>query len=304
MGRGRGEEQPHDGSNELQCACDPNEAPRLVAIDPPDFLLRRVADDLIDRLSAVTRAFETALDLGCHHGLLGRALRDQRGIATVVSADAAPAMLRHADGLRVGTDEETLPFRDGAFDLVVSGLSLQHVDDLPGTLAQVRRILKPDGLLLASLLGGATLHELREAFLVAETECEGGVGPRVAPFADVRDLGGLLQRAGFALPVVDADTVIVAYQSPLHLMHDLRAMGATSVLAERPRRPLSRATLARACAVYAERFSRPDGRVLATFEILTLTAWAPDASQPKPLRPGSATTRLADVLGVPERKAP
>ena len=197
-------------------------------------------------------------------------------------------------------DEEVLPFRDASLDLIVSGLALQHVNDLPGVLAQARRALKPDGLLLAALLGGSTLNELRSAFLAAEEEIEGGASPRVAPFADVRDLGALLQRAQLALPVVDADTVTVTYADPLALMRELRAMGATNVLRARRRAPLRRATLLRAIEIYQERFGLADGRIPATFEILTLTAWAPHASQQRPLQPGSAKARLADALKVPE----
>jgi SAM-dependent methyltransferase len=202
--------------------------------------------------------------------------------------------------LRVRADEEVLPFRDASLDLIVSGLALQHVNDLPGVLAQARRALKPDGLLLAALLGGSTLNELRSAFLAAEEEIEGGASPRVAPFADVRDLGGLLQRAQLALPVVDADTVTVTYGDPLALMRELRAMGATNVLRARRRAPLRRATLLRAVEIYRERFGLADGRIPATFEILTLTAWAAHASQQRPLQPGSAKARLADALKVPE----
>jgi SAM-dependent methyltransferase len=197
-------------------------------------------------------------------------------------------------------DEELLPFRDGSLDLVVSALALQLVNDLPGTLIQIRRALKPDGLMIAALMGGRTLEELREAFVVAETETLGGASPRVAPFADVRDLGALLQRAGFALPVADSETLEVGYASPLHLMRDLRAMGWANVLVERRRAPLGKATLARAIAVYQERHGRPDGRVKATFEIVTLTGWAPHESQQKPLRPGSAAHRLADALSTTE----
>ena len=184
----------------------------------------------------------------------------------------------------------------------MSALALQLVNDLPGALVQIRRALKPDGLLLAALLGGDTLKELRQAWLVAEAEVMGGVSPRVAPFADVRDLGALLQRAGFALPVVDSETVTVTYPSPLALMREIKAMGASNMLTSRRRVPVTRRLLARASEAYLERFALPGGRVPATFEILTLTAWAPDESQPKPLRPGSARTRLADALGVPERK--
>ena len=265
-----------------------------------DFLLARVADDLVERLSAVNRHFPTAVSLGAYHGLIGRRLRQLPGIDLVTDVEAAGRLLDLCDGPRLQADEEALPFAEQSVDLVVSGLALHLVNDLPGTLIQVRRALRPDGLLLAALLGGASLTELRAAFLIAEEELEGGASPRVAPFADVRDLGGLLQRAGLALPVADSDTVTVTYRDPLALMLDLRAMGATNALAERSRRPLRRATLARAVEVYRERFGLPDGRVPATFEIVTLTGWAPDPSQPKPLRPGSATTRLADVLGKGE----
>ena len=262
-----------------------------------DFLLARVADDLVERLGAVNRRFPRAASLGAYHGLVGRRLRQVPGIERVTDVEASLRLLAQCDGPRLQADEEALPFAEASLDLVVSGLALHLVNDLPGALIQVRRALKPDGLLLAALLGGATLTELRTAFLIAEEELEGGASPRVAPFADVRDLGGLLQRAQFALPVVDSDTVTVTYPHPLALMRDLRAMGASNPLVERSRRPLRRATLARAMEVYAERFGLPDGRVPATFEIITLTAWAPHPSQPKPLRPGSATTSLADVLG-------
>ena len=270
--------------------------------DEHDFLLRRVAEDLSDRLDAVKRAFPRVLDLGAHNGVLGRMLARREGIAEVIAADASPAMLAHCEPPKILVDLEALPFEQGSFDLVVSGLALHLVNDLPGTLIQIRRSLKPDGLFLGAVLGGATLTELRQAFVAAEDEIEGGASPRVAPFADVRDLGSLLQRAGFALPVVDADIVTVAYATPLHLMRELRAMGAANMLAERRRVPLKRATLMRAAEIYAERFARADGRVTATFEIVTLTGWAPHESQQQPLRPGSAKTRLADALGVKERK--
>jgi hypothetical protein len=194
-------------------------------------------------------------------------------------------------------------FAERSLDLVASGLSLQLVNDLPGALIQIRRALKPDGLFLGAMLGGSTLAELRTAFLVAEEEIEGGVSPRVAPFADVRDLGALLQRAGFALPVADSDIVTVTYPDPLALMRDLRAMAASNALTARRKVPLRRATLARAIAVYRARFGLSDGRVPATFEIVTLTGWAPHESQQKPLTPGSARTRLADALDAEERSA-
>jgi SAM-dependent methyltransferase len=265
-----------------------------------DFLLARVADDLAERLGAVNRRFPLAASLGAYHGLIARRLRQVPGIGLVTDVEASSRLLAQCDGPRLQADEEALPFAEASLDLVVSGLSLHLVNDLPGTLIQIRRALKPDGLLLAALLGGATLAELRAAFLIAEEELEGGASPRVAPFADVRDLGNLLQRAQFALPVVDSDAVTVTYRDPLALMLELRAMGASNPLIERSRRPLRRATLARAIAVYTERFGLPDGRIPATFEIITLTAWAPHPSQPKALRPGSATTSLADVLGKRE----
>jgi len=203
-------------------------------------------------------------------------------------------------GLRVVADEEALPFADNTLDLVVSGLSLQAVNDLPGALAQVRRALKPDGLFLAALLGGDTLAELRHSFAMAESELDGGVSPRVAPFPDLRDLGGLLQRAGFALPVTDVDRITVRYATPLGLLHDLRRMGAANPLVERRRVPLRRATLMRAMEVYAARFADPDGRVRASFDIMWLSGWSPHESQQKPLRPGAAKQRLADALGTTE----
>ncbi len=204
---------------------------------------------------------------------------------------------------RIVADEEALPFAPASLDLFVSGLVLHHVNDLPGTLVQVRRALKPDGLLLAALLGGETLKELREAWLIAEDEVSGGASPRVAPFADVRDLGGLLQRAGFALPVADTDVVRVTYASPLDLMREIKAMGASNVLTARRRVPVTRKLLFRAAEIYSERFALADGRVPATFEIITLTAWVPHVSQQKPLQPGSAKARLADALGVKEQGA-
>ncbi|MCL4768678.1 MAG: methyltransferase domain-containing protein [Hyphomicrobiaceae bacterium] len=267
-----------------------------------DFLLQRVAEDFAVRLGAVQRRFPTVLDLGAHHGVLARSIASLAGVSMVISAEASWRLLTMCPPPRVLVDPEMLPFGDGSLDLVVSGLTLHHVNDVPGTLVQVRRALKPDGLLLAAVLGGRTLTELREAFLLAESDLEGGASPRVAPYADVRDYGSLLQRAGFALPVVDADVVTVTYASPLALMRDIRGMGATNVLVSRRRRPLRRSTLMRAGEIYVEHHARPDGRVPATFEIITLTGWAPHESQQKPLRPGSAQVRLADALGTREIK--
>ena len=268
-----------------------------------EFLLARVADDFAERLSAIQRRFPVALDLGAYHGVVGRRLGQVPGVEMVISAEVAPRLLARCAAPRVRADAEALPFRDQSLDLVVSGLSLHLVNDLPGALVQIRRALKPDGLLLAALLGGDTLIELRNAFLAAEEEVEGGASPRVAPFANVADLGGLLQRAKFALPVVDADRITVTYPDALALMRELRAMGAANAMAQRRRTPLRRHTLQRVVEIYQERFGLPGGRVPATFEIVTLTAWAPHESQQQPLRPGTAKARLADALGTTEQLA-
>lgn len=267
-----------------------------------DFLLAHAADDIADRLSITRRTFDRAVVLGAAHGLLGRRLRALPNVTAVAEADISFNLLVQADGPRILADEELLPFRAASLDLVTSALAFQHVNDLPGTLAQIVRALKPDGLLLASMIGGTTLHELRDAFLSAESELEGGASPRVSPFIDVRDAGALLQRAGFALPVADSDTLTVTYATPFDLMREVKAMGASNVLVARRRAPLRRSTLLRAAEIYAERYATADGRICATFEFVTLTGWAPHESQQKPLAPGSAKARLADVLGVRERK--
>ncbi|PSC05862.1 SAM-dependent methyltransferase [Alsobacter soli] len=264
------------------------------------FLLRRAADELDDRLGAILRRFETAVDLGGALPYAAAFLAGSPQADRVIRIAPAPEAEDPRWATIVG-DEENLPLEPENVDLVVSLLSLQGVNDLPGALVQIRRALRPDGLLLACLVGGATLTELRQAFTQAESEMEGGASPRVFPFADVRDLGALLQRAGFALPVTDTDAFTVRYSDPLALMRDLRAMGATNTLMARRRTPLRRATLIRALEIYAERFSDPDGRIRATFEFIWLSGWAPHESQQKPLRPGSAKARLADALGVREQ---
>jgi SAM-dependent methyltransferase len=276
---------------------------RATEIATTDFLHRRAADDILERLSFIRRDFPIAVELGATADTLTSRLHAARiGSDLLVSLDLSPRLLDGIDGPRVVADEEFLPIRPASLDLVVSALSLQLVNDLPGALLQVRRALKPDGLMIASLLGGLTLYELRDAFVLAETETTGGASPRVIPFADVRELGGLLQRAEFALPVADSETVEVGYESALHLMRDLRAMGWANNLVERSRTPLRRDTLRRVTEIYQERHARPDGRIKATFEIVTLTGWAPHDSQQKPLRPGSAKSRLADALGTREQR--
>src|SRR5712691_3641727 len=274
---------------------------RAAALGRSTFLLERVAEDVADRLAAVLRRFERAVDLGTPSDAVRRVLAASGKVGTVIAADPLAGACPVAEGeLAVAVDEEAQPFGDASLDLVVSALALQFVNDLPGTLIQVRRALRPDGLLLAALAGGDTLSELRQAFAAAEAEIEDGISPRVAPFADLREMGALLQRAGFALPVTDVDRLTVRYASPIALMHDLRRMGATNPLVDRRRRLLKRAVLERMMQIYGERFSDPDGRIRATFEIVWLSGWAPHESQQQPLAPGSARQRLADALGAKE----
>jgi SAM-dependent methyltransferase len=272
---------------------------RAAALGPATFLLDRVAEDLGDRMASVLRHFDLAADVGTPGGQLRRLLAASGKVGTLMAVDPLAEELPPL-GLAVAADEEALPLREGRFDLIVSALALHFVNDLPGALVQIRRALKPDGLFLAALAGGDTLTELRQSFAEAESEVEGGISPRVAPFADLRDIGALLQRAGFALPVVDVEKVTVRYASAFALMHDLRRMGATNVLAARRRAPLRRTTLLRMAEIYARRFSDPDGRLRATFDVIWLSGWAPDESQQKPLQPGSAKMRLADALGTRE----
>jgi SAM-dependent methyltransferase len=268
---------------------------RARALGPETFLLDRVAADLAERLSAVLRQFDVAVDLGTPTDAVRAAFT---GLASIGMLIAANPDVTAQDAPAVAADEEALPFRDGSLDLVVSALALQSVNDLPGALIQIRRALKPDGLFLAAMLGGDTLTELRQSFAEAEAEIEGGVSPHVAPFTDVREMGALLQRAGLALPVTDVDRLTVRYSSAFTLMTELRRMGATNALTERRRTPLRRATLLRMAEIYAKRFADSDGKIRATFEIVWLSGWVPHESQQKPLRPGSAQSRLADALGT------
>src|SRR4051812_34688067 len=272
---------------------------RAIALGASTFLLDRVAEDFAERLATVLRQFDRALDLGTPTDALRRVLGAGGKVGTIIAAD----VLASRDTLAIAVDPEALPFRDASLDLVVSALALQFVNDLPGTLIQIRRALKPDGLFLAALVGGDTLTELRRAFAAAEAEIEDGISPHVAPFADLREIGRLLQRAGFALPVTDIDRLTVRYASPFDLMHDLRRMGATNPLIERRRRLLKRATLMRMVEIYAERFSDADRRIRATFEIVWLSGWAPHESQQQPLKPGPAQRRLANALGTQELSA-
>jgi SAM-dependent methyltransferase len=261
-----------------------------------DFLLARAAEDLSERLSLVKRRFSLAADFGSPGPRGAAALAAGGQVDCVVRIAPTQASLGTGHFLPVVGDLERLPVADGRLDLAVSLLALQTVNDLPGALLQMRRALRPDGLLVAALIGGETLTELRQSLTIAESDVLGGASPRVAPFVDVRALGGLAQRAGLALPVVDLDRAIVRYPDMFALLADLRAMGGANALDARARKFLRREVLARAATLYAERFADPDGRLRATFDMVWLAAWAPHESQPKPLEPGSATTRLADAL--------
>ena len=255
---------------------------RALKSGPATFLLDRTAEDMAERLHAVLRKFSNVAALWTP----GIALRE-------------PSPDRFGSVTHLGLNEtarETLPLQPEAMELIVSALAFQFVNDLPGVLAQIRRALKPDGLLLAAMAGGDTLTELRQSFAAAEAELEGGVSPRVAPFADLRDVGALLQRAGFALPVTDVDRVVVRYDSAFALMHDLQRMGATNILFERRRTPTRRATMLRMAEIYSARFSDADGRIRATFDIIWLSGWAPHQSQQQPLKPGSAKASLAEAV--------
>jgi SAM-dependent methyltransferase len=246
---------------------------------PAAFLLDRVTEDMEERLLAVLRDFADVAEVWTP----GEILR---------TGDRFKSVTR----IKLDSGHETLPLQPESLDLVVSALAFQFVNDLPGVLAQIRRALRPDGLLLAAMIGGDTLTELRQSFAAAEAECEGGVSPRVAPFADLRDVGGLLQRAGLALPVTDVDRVVVRYDSAFALMQDLRRMGATNILVERRHTPTRRATMLRMAQIYAERFADADGRIRATFDVIWLSGWAPHESQQKPLKPGSAKASLAEAV--------
>ena len=243
---------------------------------PATFLLDRVREDMEERLQAVTRNFADVADIWTPGELLQKPVADHFKSITRIDPDQS----------------EALPLQPESLDLAVSALAFQFVNDLPGVLAQVRRALRPDGLLLAAMIGGDSLTELRQSFAAAEAECEGGVSPRVAPFADLREIGALLQRAGLALPVTDVDRVVVRYDSAFALMADLRRMGATNILVERRRTPTRRATMLRMAQIYSERFADLDGRIRATFDVIWLSGWAPHESQQQPLKPGSAKASL------------
>lgn len=262
-----------------------------------DFLFREVAGRLLERLDDVTRRFPLALDLGARGDLINQMVGNRGGIETLIRcAHPLPINNRVNDGVLVCADEEALPFADKAFDLAISNLSLHWVNDLPGTLSQLCRCLKPDGMMIATMFGGETLKELRSALTEAEIEVEGGLSPRISPFADIRDAGSLLQRAGFSLPVVDTETITVSYGDPLTLLKDLRGMGETNAVMERRLSFSRRETLMRAMELYLEQYGDSEGRIPATFQILYLSGWSPDPSQQQPMKPGSGQRSLTDEL--------
>ena len=265
-----------------------------------DFLFREVADRLADRLLDIVRVFPMALELGCHTGVLKRILTDRGKIEMLIQCDVSEKMARKAEGLTVVADEEALPFDSPRFDLVFSNLSMHWVNDLPGAMVQASRCLKPDGLFLGAILGGDTLHELRDCLMQAELELSGGVSPRFSPFAQVRDAGALLQRAGFTLPVTDSDIITVTYENAFRLMNDLRGMGETGAAINRSKKFTRRQLFLQASKLYQERHANGDGRIPATFEVIYLHGWSPHASQQQALHPGSAKIRLADALDTKE----
>lgn len=268
-----------------------------------EFLIAHVAREIAERVGLMLREFPLALDLGAYHGLLGQAVAALPSVGGLVYAESAFAHAERCPRPALVCDEDLLPFKNASFNLIVSGLALHRVNDLPGALIQIRRALAPDGLFMAAALGARALSELREALIEAEGEMSGGASPRISPFGDVRAYGALLQRADFALPVADAETLKVVYPSPRDLMREVRALGGGNVLTARSRAPLPRRILERAEDIYRARYGRPDGKVTATFEFVFMSGWATHESQQKPLKPGSAEARLADALHTEEHPA-
>ncbi len=265
-------------------------------LDRHDFLLREVGQRLEERLQSIKRRFPRALDLGCHRGELGNILTHHRDIECIVNCDPSFGMAALSPRPRLVADEDSLPFPGNCFDMVMSLLSLHWVNDLPGAIREVARCLRPDGLFLAAMFGGETLIELRRSLIQAECKTSNKAYPRVSPFCEVRDLGNLLQRAGFAMPVVDIDQILVSYPNVLNLMKDLRGMGESNAVRHRPRHFTTRSTLESVAEFYPINIDEPNGRINARFHIVYLTAWKAHAEQPHPLSPGSAKTRLAEAL--------
>lgn len=273
---------------------------RTLRTPPADFLLKVVADEFAERLGVIERRFEDAVEIHGYNGVVAHALQRTGKIGHFTRIETDIAFAETGDAF-VAAPLENLPLEAASINLAVSPLSLHLTNDTPGVFVQIRRALKPDGLFLAAIPGGDTLQELRDVLLQAEIELTGGASPRVMPFADIRDIGALLQRAGFALPVTDKETYTVRYDSIFPLMRDLRAMGMANPLAARSRKPLPQAFFMRAAELYADSYSDPDGRIRATFTVIYASGWAPHESQQKPLKPGSAKARLADALKAKPR---
>jgi len=264
------------------------------------FLKDAVAERLADRLDIIRRDFPLALDIGCHTGRLARRLMEGGKIGRIIGIDTSPAMVAAARAQGVEAEQADyfdLPFHAASVDAIFSAVSLHWVNDLPGLMMRLRHHLKPDGLMMLALPGGDTLMELRNCLAEAEGEILGGMTPRIMPMADIRDLGGLISRAGLALPVADSDTITVTFPTPFDLLRDLRGMGEQNALAARRRQMTPPSVMRRMAELYSGRFAQADTRIPASFEIVTLTGWAPDAGQPQPLKPGSADRNLADILG-------
>ena len=268
--------------------------------DKFDFLLKWIIGDIENRLAAIKREFPTVLSLGSHQGMLGAICNDRPGTDIVIDQDSCIQFLKSAQGKKVNCNMEFVPFGKASLDLVLSAMTLQYVNDLPGTLIQLRQALKPDGLFIGTMFGSETLIELRECFMLAEEQVEGGVSPRVIPMTNVQECGALLQRAGFTLPVTDSDILKINYSEPENLLHDLRGMGLTNVLRHRRKTPLKRNTFRTMFEIYKSRYSNSAGKLVASFETLTMTGWAPHENQQQPKQPGSAQVRLADALGTDE----
>lgn len=279
-----------------------NERRRRIApeFDRYDFLLKRIVADIEDRLAAIKREFPTVLSLGSHKGILGEICSVRPGTDLVIEQDHCIEFFGRDPGAKVNCTTESVPFRNASLDLVLSAMTLQYVNDLPGTLIQLRQALKPDGLFIGTMFGNETLIELRECFMLAEEQIEGGVSPRVIPMTNVQECGALLQRAGFTLPVTDTDILKVTYTEPEKLLHDLRGMGLTNVLQHRRKTPLKRKTLRTMFDIYKSRYTNNSGKLVASFETLTMTGWSPHESQQQPKHPGTAQVRLADALGTDE----
>ncbi len=271
-------------------------------IDEHDFLLREIGERLLERLDDTVRKFPVALDLGARTGLLGNMIAARGGVNKMFRCELSEHMARnpnHPDGSVCVGDEEVLPFTEACFDLVLSNLGLHWVNDLPGTLSQIRRTIKPDGLFMATMFGGDTLCELRAVLSDAEIALEGGLSPRVSPFADIRDIGALMQRAGFNLPVLDSETITVHYSDPMKLLFDLRGMGESNAVLNRRLTVMRRETLMYAMALYRENYAEPgdpQSPVPATFQVINLSGWAPAPDQQKPLRPGSAQQSMTEIF--------